>query len=135
MIEVGGIQIPSKVEPLPNKIQQFLDEATNGAIYVSLGSNLRLNKLEKHQYDAIINAFKPYPNVRILIKCEEKVILPSHNETDVLVEPWFPQHSILAHKNIKLFVTHGGLCSMFSLSFILRHFFEIITCLCVNYGF
>lgn len=128
MIEVGGLQIPSKVEPLPQKLQTFLDDATNGAIYWSLGSNVRINNLQKHQYDAIINAFKPYPHLRILIKSEENLILPSHNAADVLVQPWFPQHSILAHKNVKLFITQGGTCCrlFFSLSMF------VSLCFCVS---
>lgn len=110
MIEVGGMQIQPE-DPLPPRIQTFLDEAENGAIFVSLGSNVLITKLPEHQFNAIVNAFKPYPNVRILIKSDENVIIPSHKETDVLVEPWFSQQSILAHKNIKLFITHGGLLS------------------------
>lgn len=111
MIEVGGMQIQSIVEPLPPKIQTFLDEAKEGAIFVSLGSNVLITKLPKHQYDAIVDAFRPHPNVRVLIKSDENVILPSHKGSDVIVEPWFSQQSILAHKNIRLFVTHGGLLS------------------------
>lgn len=111
MIEVGGMQIQKNVEPLPPKIQTFLDDAKDGAIFVSLGSNVLITKLPKHQYDAIVDAFRPYPNVRVLIKSDENVILPSHKDSDVLVEPWYSQQSILAHKNIRLFVTHGGLLS------------------------
>lgn len=111
MIEVGGMQIQKEVEPLPPKIQQFLDESKDGAIFLSLGSNVLITKLPKHQYDAIINAFSSFSNVRVLIKSDENVILPSHKKSDVLVEPWFSQQSILAHKNVRLFVTHGGLLS------------------------
>ncbi|XP_055304713.1 UDP-glucosyltransferase 2-like [Sitodiplosis mosellana] len=110
MIEVGGMQIQPE-DPLPSKIQTFLDEAKDGAIFVSLGSNVLITKLPEHQYNAIVNAFKPYPNIRILIKSDENVVIPSHKESDVLVQPWFSQQSILSHKNVKLFITHGGLLS------------------------
>lgn len=111
MIEVGGMQIQKEIEPLPPKIQTFLDEAKDGAIFVSLGSQLLLHKIPKDKLNAIVNAFSSYPNYRILIKNDEHVVVPTHNESDVLVEPWFSQQSILAHENIKLFVTHGGLLS------------------------
>ena len=111
MIEVGGMQIKQKPDPLPGKIQMFLDEAKNGAIYFSLGSNVLLTKLPKHQLDGIVKAFSDHPKIRILIKSDEKIIIPSHKESDVLIEPWFDQQSILAHPNIKVFVTHGGLLS------------------------
>lgn len=107
MIEVGGMQIQPE-DPLPSKIQIFLDEAFDGAIFVSLGSNVLIDKLPEHQINAIVNAFKPFPKVRILIKSDKHVVIPSHNASDVLIEPWFSQQSILAHKNIKLFMTHGG---------------------------
>lgn len=111
MIEVGGMQIKRKVEPLPENIQQFLDEAKDGAIYLSLGSNVQLDELSPKQLDSIRNAFSDHSNFRILIKSDEKVSIPSHKEVDVLIEPWFNQHSILAHPNVKLFVTHAGLLS------------------------
>ncbi|XP_037038348.1 UDP-glucosyltransferase 2-like [Bradysia coprophila] len=112
MIEVGGMHIQKEIDPLPLRIQTFLDEAKDGAILVSLGSNILLSKLPKHHLDAIVNAFRSYPNYRILIKCDDPVVIPSHNERDVLVESWFNQQSILAHENIKLFVTHAGLLSI-----------------------
>ncbi|XP_055316609.1 UDP-glucosyltransferase 2-like [Sitodiplosis mosellana] len=111
MIEVGGMQIQKEISPLPEKIQTFLDEAKDGAIFVSLGSQLLLHKLPKNKFDSIVNAFKAYPNYRILIKNDEPITIPSHKNDNVYVEPWFDQQSILAHKNIKLFVSHGGLLS------------------------
>lgn len=111
MIDVGGLQIRQKVEPLSPKFQTFLDEAENGAIFISLGSNVLLNKLLPHQLDAIQNAFFDHPTIRILIKSSEIISIPSHKTEDVLIEPWFDQQSILAHPNIRLFVTHGGLLS------------------------
>lgn len=111
MIEVGGMQIRQNIEPLPKSIQTFLDEARNGAIFLSLGTNVNLTKLPQHKLQAIQNAFSDHPNIRILIKSDEKIAIPSHKVEDVLIEPWFNQQSILAHPNIKLFVTHGGLLS------------------------
>lgn len=111
MIDVGGLHIKKNIEPLPPKIQQFLDEAKAGAILISLGSNVVLTKLPNDKLNAIKNAFYLYPSYRILIKSDKNIIIPSHNKTDVLIEPWLAQQSILAHRNIKLFVTHGGLLS------------------------
>ncbi|XP_031638521.1 UDP-glucuronosyltransferase 3A2-like isoform X2 [Contarinia nasturtii] len=111
MIVVGGMQIQKDIEPLPLKIQTFLDEAVKGAIFVSLGSSVLITKLSKNQFNAIVNAFKSYQNVRILIKSDEKITISSHKESDILVEPCFNQQSILAHSRIRLFITHGGLLS------------------------
>lgn len=111
MIEVGGLHIKQTIEPLPQNIQKFLDEAKNGAIYFSLGTNLRFSKVTKEQMNAIAGAFKEYPNIRILIKSDESIVIPSHKSSDVLIAPWFPQESVLAHPNVKVFVSHGGLLS------------------------
>ncbi|EDW42402.1 GM25983, partial [Drosophila sechellia] len=40
-IEIGGIQIKDKPDPLPQNISKFLGNATNGAILLSLGSNVQ----------------------------------------------------------------------------------------------
>lgn len=40
-IEIGGIQIKDKPDPLPQNIAEFLGNATDGAILLSLGSNVQ----------------------------------------------------------------------------------------------
>lgn len=109
MIEVGGMQIQKEVRPLPQKIQKFLDEAKDGAILISLGSQILLHKIPADKLYAIANAFKSHSNVRILVKNDEHIAIPSHKESDILIEPWINQQSVLAHENIKLFVSHGGM--------------------------
>lgn len=111
MIEVGGMQINREYNPLPPKMKAFLDGAKHGAIFVSLGSNVLISKLPDKEKAAILNAFADYPKVRILIKCDDPLVLPSHKPSDVLVDAWYPQEAVLAHPNLKGFVTHGGLLS------------------------
>jgi glucuronosyltransferase len=53
--------------------------------------------------------------VKALGKLKQKVIWKYENETlpnqpkNVRIGKWFPQRDILAHPNVKLFITHGGL--------------------------
>lgn len=101
MIDVGGLQINREQDALPSIVQTFLDEAPDGAIYISLGSNVLLAKLP----------FAAYPNVRLLIKSDEEITIPSHSTKNVLAEPWFSQDAVLAHPKVKVFITHGGLLS------------------------
>lgn len=111
MIEVGGMHIERDVKPLPENLRKFLDEAKDGAIFFSLGSNVRFSKMPEETKSAMLNAFKEYPKVRLLMKLDENAVVASHKASDVLIQSWLPQQSILAHPNVKLFVTHGGLLS------------------------
>ena len=53
--------------------------------------------------------------IKVFSQLKEKVIWKFENETlldkpdNVMISPWIPQHDILAHPNVKLFITHGGL--------------------------
>lgn len=111
MIEVGGMHIKQNFEPLPENIQRSLDEAKNGAIYVAFGSAIKYSKLAEDERNAIINAFADQSNIRIIMKNDENIEIPSHKVSDVLIQPWFPEQSILAHPNIKVLLTHGGFLS------------------------
>lgn len=111
MIEVGGLNINRNVKPLPENLQRFLDGAKNGAILFSLGSNVRFSLMPSDIKAAILNGFRAYPSMRILFKLDENATVPTHHASDVLIQTWLPQESILAHPNVKLFVTHGGLLS------------------------
>lgn len=80
VIEVGGMHIKKTLDPLTPRIQTFLDEAEDGAIYISFGSQVLFTKLQKFQKDAILNVLSAYPNMRILIKSDEKIVFPSHGD-------------------------------------------------------
>ncbi|KAJ6649556.1 UDP-glucosyltransferase 2 [Pseudolycoriella hygida] len=112
MIEVGGMHIDREIQPLPQHLQQFLDDAEHGVIYLALGSCIQFSKLTNDKKEAIINAFGEFPNMRIIIKNEENIVIPSHQADNVLIEPWFLQQSILAHSAVRVFVTHGGTLSI-----------------------
>lgn len=86
--------------------QKFLDEAgETGAIYFSLGSYVKSIDMPKDKLQAFIDSFRKVKQ-RVLWKYEDESIqgLPSN----VMVRKWLPQNDVLAHKNVVLFVTHGG---------------------------
>lgn len=107
MIEVGGLHVkpPKK---LPQDLQKFLDEAKDGVIYFSMGSNLRSADLPNEKREAI---------VKVLGKLKQKVLWKWEDDKlegqplNVKLGKWLPQNDILAHPNVKLFITHGGLLS------------------------
>ncbi|XP_058464090.1 UDP-glycosyltransferase UGT5-like isoform X2 [Malaya genurostris] len=105
LVQVGGLHI-KKPEPLPGDLRKFLDEAKYGAIYFSLGTNLRSADMPQDKLDAIFSVFRSIKQ-RVVWKFEDESIpnLPSN----VMVKAWLPQSDILAHPNVKVFITHGGL--------------------------
>ncbi|XP_063921668.1 UDP-glycosyltransferase UGT5-like [Zophobas morio] len=107
MIDIGGfhVQPPKK---LPQDLQEFLDNAKDGVIYFSMGSHLKSADFPPEKRDAILRAFSKLKE-KVLWKWEEDV-LPGQPK-NVKLSKWLPQQSILAHPNVKLFITHGGLSS------------------------
>ncbi|CAG9863738.1 unnamed protein product [Phyllotreta striolata] len=105
VVEVGGFHIMPK--KLPRGIQTILDGAKNGAILVSLGSNIPCHKLPKEQLDIFLRVFKKLPQ-RILWKCELDI---PNTPNNVFLSKWVPQPDVLAHPNTVAFVTHNGLLS------------------------
>ncbi|XP_023174938.2 UDP-glucuronosyltransferase 2B15-like [Drosophila hydei] len=105
-IEVGGIQIKEKPDPLPKPIADFLQNATDGAILLSLGSNLKGAYLKPDTVQKMFN---------VLSKLKQKVIWKWENldktpgkSDNILYSKWLPQDDILAHPKIKLFINHAG---------------------------
>ncbi|GAB0093834.1 UDP-glucuronosyltransferase [Sergentomyia squamirostris] len=108
MIEIGGFHVNKKPKALPQDLQEFLDSATNGVIYFSMGSNLKSSDFKETKRDALLNAFRKLP-VKVMWKWEDDS-LPGKPD-NVLIRKWFPQDDILAHPNVRIFITHGGLLS------------------------
>lgn len=109
MVEVGGLHINRAVQPLPENLKRFLDNAKEGAIYFSLGSNIKFSDMPEQKRNEILDSFKPFPKTRLLIKSDINLTVSSHSQSDVIVHRWYPQDAILAHPNVKLFINHGGL--------------------------
>ncbi|EAT45642.1 AAEL003098-PA [Aedes aegypti] len=105
MVEVGGTHIRD-VRPLPEDLQQYLDEAPDGVIYFCMGSHIQSKHFPSDKRDAFLKVFSQLKQ-RVLWKFEDTSIpdIPSN----VLIRSWMPQNDILAHRNVKLFITHGGL--------------------------
>ncbi|KAF4519362.1 UDP-glycosyltransferase-06, partial [Ephemera danica] len=108
VIEVGGFHVKRKNDPLPTDIQSFLDGATEGVIYFSMGSNLRSSAMSETKMKSITSALAELPQ-RVLMKWESDSL--PNQPANVKLGKWLPQQDILAHPNVKVFITHGGLMS------------------------
>ncbi|XP_049793182.1 UDP-glycosyltransferase UGT5-like isoform X11 [Schistocerca nitens] len=107
MVEVGGLHV-RQPKKLPQDIQKFLDEATDGAIYFSMGSNVQSAHWPEEKRSAFLKVFSRLKQ-RVLWKWETES-LPGQ-PPNVKTGKWLPQSDILAHKNVRAFITHGGLLS------------------------
>ncbi|XP_077291425.1 UDP-glycosyltransferase UGT5-like [Arctopsyche grandis] len=104
VVQIGGAHIqPHK--KLPTDVQKFLDDAKYGAIYFSFGSHWRTKYMGK-RIEVFLEAFRGLKQ-RIIWKSDES--LPKLD--NLLTGQWFPQSDILAHPNVKLFISHGGMLS------------------------
>nr|AVT42225.1 UDP-glucuronosyltransferase 40AF2 [Lissorhoptrus oryzophilus] len=107
MVEIGGYHIDPP-QKLPENLQAFLDSAKEGAIYFSMGSQIKSKDMPLERRQILLNVFRRLKQ-KVLWKFEDEV-LPGKPE-NVLIKSWMPQQDILAHPNMKLFITHAGLLS------------------------
>ncbi|KAH8357217.1 hypothetical protein KR084_010041, partial [Drosophila pseudotakahashii] len=108
MISVGGLHIqPPK--PLPGHIKSFLDGAEFGAIYFSLGSQVRSADMPPEKLKIFLAVFASLKQ-RVLWKFEDDQL--TNIPDNVKVEKWLPQADILAHPKAKVFIAHGGVFGM-----------------------
>lgn len=73
-------------------IQNYLDEATNGVIYFSLGSTLKSNMMSRELKQNILETFKELP-YNVLWKMDHANLtdLPEN----IKIAEWLPQQDIL----------------------------------------
>ncbi|XP_023012472.2 UDP-glycosyltransferase UGT5 [Leptinotarsa decemlineata] len=107
MVNIGGYHV-NPPKSLPKDLQEFCDNAKDGVIYFSMGSNLKPSDMSQDSKQAILSALGKLKQ-KVLWKWDEDH-LPGKPE-NVKIGKWFPQQDILAHPNVKLFITHGGLLS------------------------
>lgn len=106
MVEIGGIQIKEKPDPLPEDIKQFLDNAKEGVVYFSFGTHVSSGSLKPETAKAMYNVLSNIP-YKVLWKWDATAPVPG-NSPNILYKPWTPQDDILAHPNVKMFISHGG---------------------------
>ncbi|XP_053969154.1 UDP-glucosyltransferase 2-like [Anastrepha ludens] len=107
-IEVAGWHIDHKPSKLPFDMEAFINASPKGAIYFSLGSNIRSKNLSEKKRAILMEVFASLP-YNILWKFEVSEL--PEKPKNVYISKWFPQSDLLAHPNVKLFITHGGLLS------------------------
>uniref|UniRef100_A0A7G3B2Y9 UDP-glucuronosyltransferase n=1 Tax=Lutzomyia longipalpis TaxID=7200 RepID=A0A7G3B2Y9_LUTLO len=110
VISVGGMQI-QRNEGLLKDLQEILDSAKEGVILFSLGTNVKSAMLGDARQTELLEAFRSLPQYTFLWKFEAES-LPVEVPKNVIIRKWLPQSDLLAHPNLKLFISHCGLLSI-----------------------
>lgn len=71
-----------------------------------IGSQVRSADMPPEKLMVFLNVFKSMKQ-RIMWKFEDDRL--TNLPDNVMVRKWFPQNDILAHPNVKVFISHGGL--------------------------
>ncbi|CAG9854841.1 unnamed protein product [Phyllotreta striolata] len=108
IIPIGGFHV-QKPKPLPKDLEEFLNRASEGVIYVSFGSVLKVENLPVDKKEILIRTFANMKQ-KILWKWEGDDV--DNFPPNVKTAKWLPQRDVLAHPNVKLFVFPGGLLSL-----------------------
>ncbi|XP_012215174.1 UDP-glucosyltransferase 2 [Linepithema humile] len=109
VIEVGGLHLKDDDDPLSPEVQKWLDESKDGCIYFTFGSMVRIETFSKELLKTFYTSFEKIAPTRVLIKIAKKEELPPGLPKNVMTQSWFPQITVLKHKNVRGFLTHGGL--------------------------
>ncbi|CAO4374987.1 unnamed protein product [Caenorhabditis nigoni] len=106
---IGGITVDKKgVKKLDPYWQSVAD--SSGFILVSFGGIARTVDMTVSMQKIFFDSFKKFPHITFIVKYESiaNVSMPEN----VILTPWIPQLPLMAHKNYKTIITHGGWSSI-----------------------
>lgn len=120
----GGFHLEEPKSP-PEELKHFLDNATEGVVYFSLGSNVFSANIEGDKRKLLLEVFSELP-YKVLWKFENETMVGKPD--NVRLFKWVPQWDVLSkqfsllkvfvkqvfvdHPNVKVFITQGGLQSL-----------------------
>nr|QVG59862.1 UDP-glucuronosyltransferase [Nilaparvata lugens] len=110
VIPVGALHLTDN-KPIPEDFKKWMDEAEEGVIIFSLGSNMQGTSVSEEKRAIFVQAFSMYPQVRVIWKWESDQKIPGLTN-NVLTTKWLPQQDILAHPKVRFFMSQVGLQSM-----------------------
>ncbi|ACI28734.1 agip32 [Agrotis ipsilon multiple nucleopolyhedrovirus] len=99
--------VDKRPKPLFGMVRELLDNATEGAVYVSFGSGISTDEMESEFIEMLLRTFRALPYT-ILWKYDGFL---TNLPPNVFIQSWFDQYNLLHHKNVRAFVTQGGVQS------------------------
>ena len=97
-----------EAEPLATDLKAYMDQSANGVILVSFGT-----MVAEVPPEVIDKMFKAFANLdyNVIFRYPSPADL-TNVPSNVRVMSWVPQNDLLAHPNMKLFITHCGMNSI-----------------------
>lgn len=114
LVEVGGMHVPKKNPMLPRHLAKFIEDAQDGVILMVLGTELHSKDLSAETLAVILETFAALPQ-RVIWKFEGGS--RPNVSRNVYIDEWVPQQAILAHPNVRLFISHGGMLGTIEATF------------------
>lgn len=109
LVEVGGLHIQEDDMTISPSLEKWMNESTKGFIYFSFGSMVKIESFPSRYLDIFYNSMAKIAPVRVLMKIAKPDELQPGLPKNVHVLPWIPQVKVFKHRNLKAFITHGGL--------------------------
>ncbi|XP_050497644.1 UDP-glycosyltransferase UGT5-like isoform X1 [Diabrotica virgifera virgifera] len=106
IIPVGGLHVTLGKE-LPEEFMNIMNNAKDGVILMSFGTNIHSANIKDDKKNSIIEALGQLKQT-VLWKFDADL---DNLPKNVILRKWLPQKEILAHPNLKLFISHGGALS------------------------
>ena len=97
-----------EAKPLATDLQSYMDRSTNGVVLVSFGTMVA--EVPPEVIDKLLKAFENL-DYKVIFRYPSPADL-TNVPLNVRLMSWVPQNDLLAHPNMKLFITHCGMNSI-----------------------
>ncbi|XP_035714147.1 UDP-glucuronosyltransferase 2C1-like [Folsomia candida] len=110
IVEVGCLHCREGVSVHPEELNDWIEESPEGVVLFSMGS---MFSVPPQLVKLLMETFERLNPIRVLVVGIAGIKVPKN----VKVVKWISQQDVLAHKKLRLFVSHGGMHSYFETAF------------------
>ncbi|KAK6036773.1 hypothetical protein COOONC_25722 [Cooperia oncophora] len=114
VVHIGGVASLQGAPPLSEKLQQIVEKAKMGVVYISFGSVVSTKKMPKNFREGIIEVAKMFKNHDFIWKVDEGDVI--QGVPNLHTFSWVAQAALIAHPSLRCFVSHAGINSILELT-------------------
>ncbi|KAF8387529.1 hypothetical protein PRIPAC_76671 [Pristionchus pacificus] len=107
IIDIGGIVVSSKHEPL-NKTWSDILDLRSQTVFLSFGTFAKAHLMPEQYKKTIVQVVKKFPNVTFIWKYEKPEHKVSAGVANLIESTWVPQRDLLHDSRLSAFITHCG---------------------------